>query len=369
MSGVDSAALARRVWRGGSPGARALRALLRGPEALYRAGVAARNAAYDAGLLASWRLPRASLGVGNLAVGGSGKTPLAAYLAGELVRRGARPGILLRGYRGSDEADEHRARTPEAVVVPDADRRRAAELAVRSGADVLVLDDCLQRRELKPDVLLAVVAAESAGGRMWLLPAGPWREGLGALGRCDGVVVTFKAADAAGAERLARELAPRTRGGWGAAAALRIARLTPLGGGASRAPGWLRGRTVVALSGIGEPEAFAAQLARLGARVRAQAHGDHHAFTAVDVAAALAAAGGEGGGEGVVVTTAKDAARLRPVWPQAPGAPRCLIAELEVEATFGQDELTRLLDRLGRAAHGTAPSTAASAPHDGRTIP
>jgi tetraacyldisaccharide 4'-kinase len=198
---------------------------------------------------------------------------------------------------------------------------------------------------------------------MWPLPAGPWREGLGALGRCDGVVVTFKAAGATAAERVARDLAPRTRGGWGAAAGLALSRLVPMGGGAPRTPGSLGGRDVVALSGIGAPEPFAAQIAALGARVRPLAHGDHHRYSAADVAAALALAGPEG----LVVTTAKDAVRLRPVWPA--DAPPCLIAELEVHVTFGQDTLSRLLDRLGRAAHGTTTSTAAAVPHDGRTTP
>lgn len=360
---MDWAAFARRVWRDPSPGARALRAALLGPAALYRSAVAARNAAYDAGLLRSRGLPRTSLGIGNLAVGGTGKTPVAAYLAGELVRRGVRPGILLRGYAGGDEVEEHRARTPQAVVVADPDRRRGAARAIAAGAEILVLDDCLQHRALKPDVMLAVVAAETSEERVRPLPAGPWREGPAALGRCDGVVVTFKAADAAVAERVARNLAPRTRGGWGAAARLAPSRLVPMGGGAPREPASLAGRDVVALSGIGAPEPFAAQLRALGARVRSLAHGDHHRYSAADVAAALALAGPKG----VVVTTAKDAVRLRPVWPA--DAPTCLIAELEVHVTFGQDDLSRLLDRLGQAAHGTTTSTAATVPHDGRTTP
>lgn len=360
---MDWGAVARRVWREPTPGARTLRFVLLGPAALYRAAVAVRNAAYDAGVAPSRGLPRPSVGVGNLAVGGAGKTPVAAFLAGELARRGARPGILLRGYAGGDEAEEHRARTPEAVVVVDADRGRGAVRAVAAGADALVLDDCLQHRRVRPDVLLAVVAAETAGERMRRLPAGPWREGLAALGRCDGVVVTAKSAAAAQAERIARDLAPRTRGGWGAAATLVPARLVPLGGGAPRPPAWLEGRDVVALSGIGEPAPFAAQLEALGARVRPLAHGDHHRFTAADAAAALALAGADG----VVVTTAKDAVRLRPVWPAT--GPEGLVAELDVHVTYGQDDLTRLLDRLGRAAHGPTTPTAATAPHDGRTSP
>jgi len=357
---VDWAALAHRVWRGTSPGARLARALLLLPAGAYRAGVAVRNAAYDHRVLRSWRLPRASLGVGNIAVGGVGKTPVAAYLAQELARRGAKPGILLRGYRGDDEAEEHRARTPAAVVVADPDRRRGAAQAIAAGAQVLVLDDCLQRRDLCHDALLAVVAAETAGDRKWPLPAGPWREGLGALGRCDGVVVTYKTAAADVAASTARRLAPRTRTGLGAAAGLEIARLVPMHGGTPLAAGWLCGRDVVAVCGIGEPGLFRSQLESLGARVRLSAFGDHHRYVPSDLAAAVAAAGPDG----VVVTTAKDAVRLRPVWPEK--APACLIAELEVRVTYGEDALARLLDRLGRAAHPRSNPVAAVVPPDRR---
>jgi tetraacyldisaccharide 4'-kinase len=361
MSGmVDGGRLAQRVWRGTSPGARVLRALLLVPAAAYRAAVALRNAAYDVGVLRSGRLPRASLGVGNIAVGGVGKTPVAAFLAGELSRRGATPGILLRGYRGGDEAEEHRARTPGAVVVADPHRRRGAERALAEGADVLILDDCLQHREVRPDALLVVLAAETAGDPMWPLPAGPWREGLRALGRGDGVVVTYKTAAAELAAATARRLAPLTRSGIAVAAGLHIARLVPLRDGTPLAAGWLDGREVVALCGIGEPAPFRSQLERLGARVRLQAYGDHHAFRPADVDAALAAAGATG----TVVTTAKDAVKLRPMWPAA--APACLVAELAVHVTYGEEDLARLLDRIGRAAHPQTPSEAAGGPPDRR---
>ncbi len=357
---MDGAALAQAVWRSRSPWARLLRAALLLPAAVYRAGSGARNAAYDWGLRRASALPAPAVGVGNLAVGGVGKTPVAAYLASELARRGARPGILLRGYRGGDEAEEHRARTPGVVVVADPDRRRGAAAAVAAGADVLVLDDCLQRRDVRCDVLLTVVAAETAGERMWPLPAGPWREGLGALGRCDGVVVTYKAAGAEAASATARRLAPRTREGLAIAVGLVIARLVPLEGGTPLASEWLYGRDAVAVCGIGDPAPFRLQLERLGARVRLAAFGDHHAFTPSDLAAVLAMVGPAG----VVVTTAKDAVRLRPLWPAT--APPCLVAELDVHVTDGEAALARLLDQLGRAAHSRSTPQAAVVPPDRR---
>jgi tetraacyldisaccharide-1-P 4'-kinase len=100
----------------------------------------------------------------------------------------------------------------------------------------------------------------------------------------------------------------------------------------------------VALCGIGEPRAFAAQLAALGAlEVALLAHGDHHHYVAADVAEALRVAGSDG----VVVTTGKDAVKLRGLWPC--GAAVCLVAGLAVEISGEEDRLARLLDRLSGA--------------------
>ena len=340
-----SGRLARRVWSGRGPWAALARGALLVPAAGYRCGVALRNAAYDLGMLPARALPVPSLGVGNLTVGGTGKSPLCRWLAGELLRRGCRVGILLRGY-GGDEAEEYRESVPRAVVVADPDRWRGAAEAVRRGAEVLVLDDCLQRRDVRPDVLLAVVAGESLGGPRWPLPAGPWREGLGALGRADALVVTRKVARADAAEALARTLAPRTRGGEGLVVELLPAHLVPLSGGSPMDPGALRGRTVVALCGIGAPEAFAAQLVASGpARVGLMAFGDHHAYSRADVDAARAAAGADG----IVVTTGKDAVKLRRLWPA--GAPECRVATLEVRPADASGYLARTLDGIAGARH------------------
>ena len=349
-------ALAQRLWRSESAWSRLLRCALLVPAGAYQAGVALRNGAYDRGLLRARPLELPSIGVGNIAVGGVGKTPLAAYLARDLARSGLRPGILLRGYGGGDETAELAERVPEAAVESDPDRRRGAARAAARGADVLVLDDCLQRRDVRVDALLAVVASETAGERRWRLPAGPWREGLGALGRCEGVVVTYKAAGAEVAADLARRLAPRTRMGIGMAAALEMARFVPLLGGAPLPPGWLTSRHVVAVCGIGAPDLFQAQLERLGARVRLLGFGDHHRYSPADLAVASAMAGPDG----VLVTTAKDAVKLRRLWSTA--APSCMVAELEILVTYGERDLARILDRIRGAARRRENRTAAEVP-------
>jgi tetraacyldisaccharide 4'-kinase len=344
VAGAALGRVARAVWSAPGPAAALARGALLVPAALYRVAVLARNAAYDAGWLASRRLPVPSVGVGNLAVGGVGKTPVARYLAGALARRGCRVGILLRGY-GDDEDREYRAALPDAVVVADPDRHRGASEAVRRGAEVLVLDDCLQRRDVAPDVMLALVAAETWGAVRWPLPAGPWREGVAALRRADAVVVTCKSAPVDRGVELAASLGSATRRGMGLVAELVPAHLLPLGGGEPRAAREaVAGRKVVALCGIGAPDTFAAQLRALGAaRVDLVAFADHHAFTPRDVSAARDRAGADG----VVVTTEKDAVKLRGLWPAGP--PECWVAALDVRIVRGDDTLARFLDEIAGA--------------------
>lgn len=351
---MDAALAARWLWR--APGAATLaRGALLPFAGLYRAAVLARNAAYDSGVLSVRPLPLPAIGVGNLAVGGTGKTPVTAHLAGELVRRGCRPGIVLRGY-GADEPIEHAVLTPRAIVEAAPDRMVAAGRAAQRGADCLVLDDCLQRRDVAPEVMIAVVAAETWDPPRWPLPAGPWREGAGALRRADLVLVTTRTAGDDAAALLARDLARRTRqDGW-ATARLAPVRVRPLAGGAAEATTVLAGTRVLAVCGIGEPERFADQLRAAGATVALRAYGDHHPYTPGDVRAIIEAAGPDG----TVVTTAKDAVKLRSLWP--PAGPRCLVAELAVRITGGADVLGGLLDRVATAAREPRTPAAAASP-------
>jgi tetraacyldisaccharide 4'-kinase len=284
-----------------------------------------------------------------------GKTPLAAYLAREFLRRGARPAILLRGY-GGDEARELARLVPEAAVVADADRHAGAARAASLGARVAVLDDCLQRREVVPDIMLAVLSLETMGPVRYPLPAGPWREGLGALRRAEAVVITRKSGGESEARGLASELGPRTRMGVGMVAQLSIASFRRLEGEEMVDRAALRGRRVVALCGVGEPELFAAQLESLGASVRLVVHGDHHSYTDEDVRSAISAAGEED----LLVTTGKDAVKLGRLWPSR--GPGCLVANLEVRFTSGAETLAGWLDRLAASTRETSNDRAAGAP-------
>lgn len=335
---------ARWVWLSPSPAAIASRLTLLPAAAVYRAGTAARNAAYDAGVLKRRRLPLPSVGIGNLSVGGTGKTPLTIHVAGEMVRRGLKPGILLRGY-GGDELIELRAAVPSAVVEADSDRHAGARRAVSQGAQVLVLDDCLQRRDVATDLMLAVVSAESWGTFRFPLPAGPWREGASALGRADAVVVTRKLADQPAAAALAGRLSGRTRSGASVVACLGIEALEPLLGGPTLRLEAIKGRVVSALCGVGEPDLFAGQLERAGAWVELLAFPDHHAFTIPVVSRIAHQARLQ---NRWVVTTVKDAVKLMDLWPPE-GAP-CYVARLGVRITAGEQALSPALDAIADLA-------------------
>lgn len=334
---------ARFVWGSRAPSARALRLALLPLSGLYRVAVASRNAAYSVGLLPSRRLPLPSVGIGNLSVGGTGKTPLTIFVAQEMIRRGLKPGIILRGY-GGDELIEHRAAVPDALVEADADRHAAAARAKAAGAQVLVLDDCLQRRDVVVDAMLVLVSADTWSWIRWPLPAGPWREGLRAVRRAQLLVMTRKLADQVATRRLGEQLSHRT-GVRNATAHLALGALESLNGGEPVPAGSLRGKVVTAVCGVGEPDLFAGQLERAGAWVDLVAFPDHHAFSA-DAVAELAREARRR--DRLVVTTVKDAVKLLDLWP-ADGPP-CYVARLDVRITAGAEELSQVLDAVAATA-------------------
>src|SRR5439155_7923028 len=291
------------------------------------------------------RLPLPTIAVGNLSVGGTGKTPLAAWIADYCVARGRTPGILLRGY-GGDEPLVHRRLVPQAVVVANPDRVAGAVAARAQGARVFVLDDAYQLLGVGRDLNIAVVSAESAAASPWPLPAGPWREGRDALGRADLIVVTRRCASAEAARVLADRLGRRRRGVETPVCTARLAvtHLEGMRSGGRQELEVLAGRRVLAAAGIADPESFAAQLGTAGASVQLVAYQDHHAYRPADLERLVrAAAGGD-----YVVVTEKDAVKLRRQWPGSAAEP--LVAVLAVH-----------WERNGRALEQAVDAALASA--------
>ncbi|MGL1834379.1 tetraacyldisaccharide 4'-kinase [Rhodocyclaceae bacterium SMB388] len=261
--------------------------------ALFWLLVSVRRSLFRHGVLASVRLPVPVIVVGNIAVGGSGKTPVVQWLIDALRGAGYRPGIVSRGYGGAFEgvtmvdadADPARygdepvllARTCGCPVAVGADRPAAAArlLADHPECDVLVSDDGLQHYRLQRDIEVVVVDPDTLANR-WLLPSGPLREGLSRLADCD-VVVAHGVLDPALVSRCGTTPVKRMR--------LAGEQLQRLGAPDDSVPlSSFAGRRVHAIAGIGRPERFFAQLAAAGLDVVPHAFPDHHRFEAADLA-------------------------------------------------------------------------------------
>ncbi len=341
------------LWYSPGVGARATRLLLAPFELTYGAVMALRGKLYDSGVLPTRGAPIPAMSVGNLTVGGTGKTPISAWLARELLDRGAKAAVVLRGY-GSDETLVHRHLNADARVVASTDRAAGIEQAAERGCDVAVLDDAFQHRRAGRTTDVVLVSTERWSERRHLLPAGPWREPLSALRRASLVIVTRKSASAEAARQVAGKVANAA-----ASAPIAIVHLAPrelrsLSGEPDALPlNAIAGRRVLAISAIGDPRAFEAQLSAMDAKVEPRAFPDHHRFTADEVArlsrtaAALARDGGDG--PPVALCTLKDAVKLAPRWPRE--APRLWYVSQQPEVESGRSELDALITRTLAARH------------------
>jgi tetraacyldisaccharide 4'-kinase len=312
---------------------------------LYRTVMVARASGYRRGWLRQRRLPLPAVAIGNLAVGGAGKTPFAAWVATFFAQRGLKPGILLRGH-GGDEERVHARLVPTAIVVADPNRAAGAEQARAAGAEVLVLDDAYQRLDVARDVNIALVSTESAPPRAvaWPLPAGPWREDWGALGRADVIIVTRRRAALADARRLAARIARRWPRAVVAVLHLALDRFAGLESGRRTEQAALAGKRVVVAAGIADPASLAVQVRASGARVQLVAYQDHHSYPPEDVARLAQAAKDAD----YVVVTEKDAVKLRGRWPS--DAPEPLVAGLALHWELNGDAVERALEGVLKRA-------------------
>jgi tetraacyldisaccharide 4'-kinase len=258
---------------------------------LFRGIVSVRRAAYRRGWLSSVRVARPVIVVGNITVGGTGKTPFTMWLAHRLQARGLRVGIVLRGYGGrsahwprevtartaweevGDEAVLLAERTG-AIVVAGPDRVADARRAIELGADVVLSDDGLQHYRLARDCEIAVVDAKRGLGNHRLLPAGPLRESAARLSAVDLRVL-----------RGPSEPTPQAHAG--AAQQVRISSM--LGEAVSLTTGQRRrvqsfaDTPVHAIAAIGHPAAFFASLRALGLEVQEHALADHARLGRTDI--------------------------------------------------------------------------------------
>lgn len=320
-------ALLQRAWARRGP----LALLLWPASVLFGALAGARRLLYRLNVLRSTRLPVPVVVVGNVVIGGAGKTPAVIAVLEHLQSRGLRPGLVSRGY-GRDTVDcrevlagstaaevgdeplliQRRTGVP---VVVDVDRVQAALklLDLHPDLHVVVSDDGLQHYALRRDIEICV-APESGYGNGFLLPAGPLRE------------PASRAADLVlgpGGYRVRRSLAPWAQTHNGTRVALAD----------------LRGRKLKAVAGIARPEAFFRMLREHGLEITAyEALPDHYDYAQIRPA---------GEGEWTIVCTEKDAVKL---WRQRPDAFAVPLV-VEIDGEFF-DALDALLDAQLISRHG-----------------
>jgi tetraacyldisaccharide 4'-kinase len=282
---------------------------------LFHAGVSLRRLAYRLGLLRSERVSRPVIVVGNLSVGGTGKTPFTLWLAAQLRAKGHVPGIVLRGYGGSsttwprdvgpysdarDVGDEAVLLAVESggIVVAGPDRVAAARRAIERGATVVLCDDGLQHYRLARDCEFAVVDALRGLGNGRLLPAGPLREPAGRLSKVDAVVLR------APAPASAVPVTSRVIAGTASKASFAVVPTTvrSLSSGEERRLAAFAGQSVHAVAGIGYPEGFFATLRAEGLLVIPHPLPDHATISPATLAF---------GDSLPVLMTGKDAVKCR----------------------------------------------------------
>jgi tetraacyldisaccharide 4'-kinase len=302
------------------------------------------------------------ISVGNLVAGGAGKTPLTIYLARLLAGKGRQVAVVSRGYgrrskgvvvvsRGEgplvkwrDAGDEPymMALLMEGVSIVVSERRRAGvRLAVEElGADAILLDDAFQHVQLARDLDILAVDAAAPLGNGHLLPGGPLREHPSGAGRA-GVLVATRCDRAGGVERVTRELGPVVP-----SAPVLETRMKPVvfwdvGTGDTVKAAELRKCNCLALSSIADPSDFERMLARLRMNIRGRlALPDHHDYSGDDVEVIVDAA--REVGADTILTTEKDAVRLRPWRSRVP-----LVAlGIELEITRGKELLEEALNAV-----------------------
>lgn len=329
-----------RIWYGLTP----WHVVLLPVSILFGLVVAVRRVLYRAGLLRAIRLPVPVIVVGNISVGGTGKTPLVLWLADFLRQQGYHPGIVSRGYGGGTEGVAAvDARSDPAVVGDEPlllarksgcpvwvgrDRVAAGNALLRAHpeCDVVVSDDGLQHYRLGRDMEIVVVDGERRFGNGLLLPAGPLREGISRLGSVDAVVVNGSLNENV-AQRHFFEMSLEGE-------VFFNLRQPELRAGAAD----FDGKKLHAVAGIGNPQRFFAHLRRLGLAFEEHAFPDHYAYQPQDMDYDEADA---------LLMTEKDAVKCAGFADERYWA---LAVEAILPPAFGQTVLQKLRDINGRQA-------------------
>jgi tetraacyldisaccharide 4'-kinase len=336
---------------------------------LYGAAMKVRCALYRSGRFRSHDLGAPVISVGNLTTGGTGKTPLAAWIARLLAQKGRRVCILTRGYGrrepgtrvlvsdGSEIlADANRAGDEPlllaerlkglAAVICDADRVTAAGWALEKlNSDAFVLDDGFQHLRVVRDLNILTIDATNPWGNRRLFPAGILRESPAAVTRADCLVIT-RADDSDQTVELQRQLEELSGGRLILKSCMTLSGLRPVGDREfPLAADELKALRVAAFCGVGNPQSFFSLTRRAGYQLcHTQAFRDHHNYTQDDLDLVVREAVARGAQ--VLLTTAKDEVKLRALSFEIP----CYAADIEIEIENEERLITLIDEAVARAS-------------------
>lgn len=347
------------------------RVLLGAASLAYGAGVLARRGLYTSGILKRKRVKAKVICIGNLTAGGTGKTPAVLLAAETLRKRGHEVAILSRGYgrrapknsvgvlidgRHTDWrecGDEpwmiHQSLQGQGVpVVVCPDRAKAGDVAVEMyGSRVLILDDGFQHLRLHRDLDVVLVNARDPFGGGRLLPLGDLREPVSAIRRAGLVVITHAdRVTAAELTRLRDEIEALHPGVTVVESAHKADHILDVKTEAKHPLSELKGKAVVALSGIGDPLSFETQLETLGASVaQSWRYPDHHPYTSRELKSIEDLRGGL-----ALVTTHKDFVRLPDDWRERLGG-SVFVLGIKLELLKGRNAWIDLLEQAAGGRH------------------
>jgi tetraacyldisaccharide 4'-kinase len=315
--------------------------------AIYGAASGMRRLAYAKNLRRQTKLSCPVIVVGNLSVGGTGKTPLVCWLVAQLQKNGMRPGVVTRGYGGSsrrvrlvEAADDPAivgdepvllARRAQVPVAIGRDRPAAAQLLIGAGCDVIVSDDGLQHYALARDCEIVVIDGDRRFGNGRLLPAGPLREAPARLGGVDAVVLN--GGDPTGGAGTHSPINGALQMRLEPGGAVAVAR------GGTKALSEFAGQTVHAIAAIGNPQRFFDMLRSLGIEVIAHPLPDHARLQAGDISFADSRP---------VFMTEKDAVKCKKI-----AGP--LHWYVPISANFDQTDAAKLLGIVTRSIDKRVP--------------
>ncbi|MGE0267716.1 MAG: tetraacyldisaccharide 4'-kinase [Candidatus Omnitrophota bacterium] len=332
---------------------RIFKVILRGCSLLYKIAVNLRNILYDRGLFASYNVGVPVISIGNITMGGSGKTPLVIFMAQWLQSHGFKPVVLIRGYMNdatkdtiSDEVKLLNKTLKDVVILQDPDRVASARRFLKEDScDVFILDDGFQHRKIHRDLNIVAVDMSNPFGNDALIPRGILREPLGAFRRSDMIVFTRSDLGQQNIDSVKSRIMginPRIEF---FETVHRPVGFIDLKDCKSYDVSVLKGISALAFCAIGNPDGFKGTLKQTGLKIFGfEIYEDHHIYTESDIHRLVSQC--KKLGTTALVTTSKDAVKLQTYLDKIPDQIRILYLEITIEVTHGQEQFNHRINRL-----------------------